>query len=360
MPWSIQAGRILGIPIRLHLTFVLLLGWLVTRGVLRGELTEPLIATGLFACVLLHELGHSVVAKRYGVEVESITLLPIGGVALMERIPDEPRQELHIAVAGPLVNFVLAPLLLLAHHLLEPAAAGSLWSQPGLPLLKLADLNWKLGLFNLLPAFPMDGGRILRALLAERTSYVRATAVAASLGQIFAFIIGFVGLLNTNPLMVFMALFLFIGAAEEGARAQTQAIVEGVPVQDAMMTSFSTLARADTLNRAVDLLLAGTQQDFPVVEGDEVVGILTRQRLLQVLAESGPGLYASEVMEPAADAVSPDAPLREVLEHMMSKGVTVVAVRSEKGLCGLLTMENATEFVLVRAALSRRGSSRTG
>jgi Zn-dependent protease/predicted transcriptional regulator len=356
MPWSIQVGRIFGIPIRLHLTFLLLIGWLFSLGIGRGDLTEPLIAVGLFACVLLHELGHSVVALRYGVEVESITLLPIGGLARMARIPKDPRQEFNIAIAGPIVNFVLWPLLLLAHRAVEPAVTGDAWSQHGFLLWKLADVNLKLGLFNLLPAFPMDGGRILRAALASRMPHAKATGIATSLGQMLAFGLGFMGLFNGHPLWVFIALFLFIGAAEEGARAQTEAFVEGVTVREAMMTQFVSLRRGDGLNRAVELLLAGTQQEFPVVEEGEVVGMLTRQRLLHALAETGPDRYVSEVMEPASEAVSPDSPLQDVLERMMTKGVTVVPVQSDLGLCGLLTAENTSEFVLVRAALFQNRS----
>jgi CBS domain-containing protein len=171
-----------------------------------------------------------------------------------------------------------------------------------------------------------------------------------------AFGLGFMGLFNGHPLWVFIALFLFIGAAEEGARAQTEAFVEGVTVREAMMTQFVSLRRGDGLNRAVELLLAGTQQEFPVVEEGEVVGMLTRQRLLHALAETGPDRYVSEVMEPASEAVSPDSPLQDVLERMMTKGVTVVPVQSDLGLCGLLTAENTSEFVLVRAALFQNRS----
>jgi Zn-dependent protease/CBS domain-containing protein len=354
MGWSVQIGRVSGIPIRLHITFLLLLGWLAYIGFSRGNLTMLLLAVGLFACVLLHELGHSIVAQRYGIQVLDITLLPIGGLARMAALPRKPRQELWIAIAGPAVNFVLAPLLYAAHWFIESPPAGlDLWQGSGYLLGRLAGLNLAIGLFNLLPAFPMDGGRILRAVLAERMPYVRATQIAAGLGQFAAFGMGFLGLLLPNPLLIFIALFIFIGAAEEGARVQTQAFVEGVPVRDAMMTRFFTLERADSLGRAVDLLLAGTQQDFPVVEEEQVAGILTRRRLLEALSQGGRDVYVSEVMEPAPNPISPETPLEEALERMTAEGLAVIPVQAGATLCGLLTTDNAVEYILVRAALGR-------
>ena len=358
MAWSTQIGRIFGVPIRLHLTFLLLLGWLAIAGLTSGDLSLLLLSVGLFGCVLAHELGHSVAAQRYGVQVMDITLLPIGGLARMASIPREPRQEFWIAVAGPAVNFVLAPLLFGAHRLLEGAPAPlEILTAKGFLLGKLALLNVGMGLFNLLPAFPLDGGRILRAALAERMPYIKATQIASSLGQLLAFGLGFAGLMG-NPMLVFIALFIFIGAAEEGARVQTQSFTEGVPVQDAMVTRFFSLGRGDTLGKAADLLLAGPQHDFPVVEGEAMVGVLTRQRLLDALAQSGRDPYVSEVMEPAPAPVAPDTPLGDVLEWMARDGLTLVPVQTPEGVQGLVTMDNTTEYVMVRAALLRNKERR--
>jgi Zn-dependent protease/CBS domain-containing protein len=359
MSWSVQIGRVFGIPIRLHLTFLLLLAWL---GMAQG-LPTVLLAVGLFACVLLHEFGHSVVAQRYGVKVLDITLLPIGGLARMASMPNKPAQEFWIAAAGPAVNFVLAPLLWAGHLAFEPPIARgedfwkTLWT-PGAHLLaSLAYVNLSIGLFNLLPAFPMDGGRILRALLAMRMPYVRATQLSSSLGQLLAFGMAFVGLglfgLPVNPFLIFIALFIFIGAAEEGARVQTMALTAGVPVREAMMTRLFTLGRGDTLGQAVELLLAGTQQDFPVVENEQMVGILTRRRLLEALSQRGRDAYVSEVMEPVPEAVSPETPLEEALQRMSAEGVAALPVQSAEGLCGLLSSDNVAEFVLVRAATQK-------
>jgi Zn-dependent protease/CBS domain-containing protein len=356
MAWSYQIARIFGIPVRVHLTFVLLIAWLAHSGLSRGDLTTLWVAVGMFCCVLAHELGHSVVAQRFGVRVADITLLPIGGVARMESIPRNPRQEFWIALAGPAVNFVVGPILYLIHRAIEgpsPGMPGVLWAPSGFVLGKLAAINLSLGLFNLLPAFPMDGGRILRAFLAQRMPYEQATQRAAALGQLVAFALAILGLTQPMPMLLFIALFVFIGAAEEGTRVQTHAIVEGVAVRDAMVRRFATLRRGDTLSTAVDLLLTGTQQDFPVVEGTDVVGILTRRRLLEALSQSGAGLYVSEVMEPAAIPVDPDAPLDEVLDELAGARITVIPVVGPDGLCGLITADNTAEFVLVRAALNR-------
>lgn len=359
MGWSLPFGRLFGIPIRLHLTFLLLMAWLAARGYAQGDWATVAQAAGLFACVLAHELGHALVARRYGIEAREITLLPIGGIARLDRAPREPRHELWIAVAGPAVNLGLALLLYALYRLLEsPVALGGMWDAPGHLIGKLASINLMLALFNLLPAFPMDGGRILRALLAERMPYERATVIAAGLGQLLAFVLGFVGLF-LNPLLIFIALLVFLGAGEEGARAQARSAIEGVPVRAAMMTQFTTLRRADSLGRAVELLLAGPQQDFPVVEEGEVVGILTRGRLLEALARGGRDRYVSEAMAPSPPSVSPDAPLAEVLEQMARDGVTVVPVQSPEGVCGILTAENTAEYVLVHAALRRDGGGRS-
>jgi CBS domain-containing protein len=228
---------------------------------------------------------------------------------------------------------------------------------PGLVLGKLAYFNISIALFNLLPAFPMDGGRILRAILATRMPYPKATQTAAGLGQLLAIVLGFIGLL-ANPFLILIALFVFIGATEEGSRVQTETLIEGVSVREAMVTDFMILQRADTLGKAVAALLAGTQHDFPVVEGVDVVGILTRRRLFEALHQKGQDIYVSEVMEEAPEPVAPESPLDEVLSRMAADSLTLVPVHSGEGLVGLLTQENTAEFILVRAALKNKPGGR--
>jgi Zn-dependent protease/CBS domain-containing protein len=357
MSWSIQIARLHDIPIRLHLTFFMLMGAIIFHGLSVGDPALVIVSLGLFGSVLLHELGHSVTAQRLGIKVVDITLLPIGGLARMERIPREPREELLITAAGPLVNFCLAPLLWAAHTLFETAVAPELLLESsGHPLGRLAVLNLMLGLFNLVPAFPMDGGRLLRAFLAQRLPYPRATQIAVMLGQALAFALGFVGLTSQNYFWVLIAMLVFMGAGEEGLRVQTQAIVEGVRVRDAMVTQFDSLRRGDNLGRAADLLLSGSQHDFPVMEGDELVGILTRRRLLEGLAQAGREPYISEVMAAAPPPVTPDELLLTAMERMSTESASVLPVTEDGRLCGLLTAENTGEFVMVRAALSQRAA----
>ncbi len=360
MSWSVQIVRLHGIPIRLHLTFFLLMAAIAYNGLTSGHPELILVSLGLFTSVLLHEMGHSVMAQRLGIKVVDITLLPIGGLARMERIPREPREELLITAAGPLVNFVLAPLLWAAHLVFEPAIApGALPNASGQPLGQLAGLNLMLGLFNLVPAFPMDGGRLLRAFLAQRMPYERATHISVMLGQALAFALGFIGLMDQNYLWVLIAIFVFMGASEEGVRVQTQAILAGVHVRDAMVTHFDTLRRADNLGQAADLLLAGSQHDFPVMEGEELVGILTRRRLLEGLATNGRDPYVSEVMTPAPKPVRAEELLLTAMERMANENEPVLPVHEDGHFCGLLTSENMGELVMVRAALQEATRGKT-
>src|SRR5690606_39190809 len=232
-----------------------------------------------------HEFGHALTARRYGIGTRNITLLPIGGLAQLERMPDEPVEELWVALAGPAVNVVIAVVLGVVGFVTEtPGGPGAGELAGGSLVERLMIVNVMLVLFNLLPAFPMDGGRVLRALLAMRMPYAQATRVAANVGQGMALFFGLVGLF-ANPFLIFIALFVWIGAGQEAAQTEMRSVLGGVPLEQAMLTDSRTLAPDDTLARAVELLLAGTQQDFPIVDdGGDVHGILTRADLLTALA----------------------------------------------------------------------------
>src|SRR5204862_2572268 len=281
MSWSLPVFRVAGIQLRIHITFLLLIAWLAFGYYAQGgsavAASRVIFVLLLFLCVVLHEFGHAFAAKAFGINTPDITLLPIGGVARLERMPEEPVQELIIAVAGPLVNVVIALGLFVAggsQALLNPSTV-----EGGGLIAQLLTINIILVLFNLLPAFPMDGGRILRALLATRMSYARATQTAATVGQAFAFIFGFVGLF-ANPLLIFIALFVDIGATQEAALAQMRDVSRGLPVSSAMVRDFRSLPKEATLQEAVDALLATTQHDFPVVDDNgNVAGVLTRHDL---------------------------------------------------------------------------------
>src|SRR5687768_3899104 len=293
MKWSWRVGSISGIALYLHATFLLLLAW-VGVGEYQRSGSVSSAAAGLafvvavFFTVILHELGHALTARRYGIATRDITLLPIGGVARLERMPREPRQELLVALAGPAVNVALAAVLYLALIAIRGAGAPTADALTlddsvggGSLLARLIAVNVWLALFNLIPAFPMDGGRVLRALLAMRSrNYARATETAARVGRFFALLFGLIGLFVVgNPFLVFIALFVWLGAAAEAAAVQTSAMLDGVPLSQVMITDVRTLAPDEPLRRAMELTLSGSQQDFPVVEHGAVVGLLTRQQL---------------------------------------------------------------------------------
>src|SRR5882762_6162143 len=298
MRWSIRIGSIVGIRVELHVTFLLFVGWIaVTQGLLSRHPERALASISLilmvFGCVLLHELGHALAARRYGIRTRDISLLPIGGVARLERMPEKPLQEIVVAIAGPVVNVAIAALLWVALVALGAHPDSSLLG--GGLLETLLVVNLMMVGFNLIPAFPMDGGRVLRALLAMRLPYVRATRIAALVGQGFALVFGVVGFFY-NPNLMLVALFVFLAAGEEHAIVRTRATLSGLPTRAAMVTQFDVLEVDDTIQQAVDLLMAGSQQDFPVVSGEAPVGLLTRADLLEALQRSGPQTPVGEVI----------------------------------------------------------------
>jgi CBS domain-containing protein len=288
-------------------------------------------------------------ARRFGVRTRDITLYPIGGLARLERIPRDPHQELWIAVAGPAVNVAIVALLALFFG--APTAD---WGQDNLTLAglpgRLLWANAALAAFNMVPAFPMDGGRVLRAFLAERMPYAAATRIAAGVGQGLAFVFGFIGLVS-NPMLLFVAFFVYVAAGEEASSVQAEVAFEGSPVRAAMMTGFTALAPADTLNRAVELLLAGAQHDFPVLVGEQVVGVLPRQTLVAALAAQGPETPVQSVMLPAAAPVAAQSPLSEAFRRMNDEEVNLLPVVEDDHLVGLLTAENLGEFLMIQNAL---------
>jgi Zn-dependent protease/CBS domain-containing protein len=357
MSWSLPILRVGGIQLRIHVTFLLLIGWLAfgyyTAGGSAEAASRVLFILLLFLCVVLHEFGHALAAKSFGINTPDITLLPIGGVARLERMPEEPKQELIIALAGPAVNVVIALGLLIAIDW-RGAADSSVVEASTLPA-KLLAINVMLVLFNLLPAFPMDGGRVLRALLATRLSYARATQIAASIGQGCAFVFGFIGLL-WNPFLLFIALFVYIGASQEAALAQMKDVSRRFPVSSAMVREFRSLPMTATLQEAVDALLATSQHDFPVVdESGSVAGILTRHDLISALRKDDPTIRVADVMRRDIPTVTTGTRFEEAFRIMQECNCPVVPVLDGmKRLVGLLTPENVSELMMVQSALPRR------
>ena len=356
MKWSWKIARLWGIDIFVHATFLLVILWVafsywVESHSWMAVLGGILFILALFACVLLHEYGHALMARRFGVRTRDITLYPIGGVARLERIPEKPAEELWVALAGPAVNVVIAAALfvaLLATGGMPPLRSLSLASSGF--WLRLLLVNVILAVFNLIPAFPMDGGRVLRALLAMRVDYLRATQIAATVGQAVAFIFGFVGLL-TDPWLLFIALFVWIGAEQEASMARIKNSLGGIPVSRAMQTKFEALRPQDTLARAVELILAGSQQDFPIVEDGRVLGILERDTFIKALARSGQNEPVIDVMRREVPEVDTHEMVESALTRLEQSGAKTLPVTHGGRLAGLITAENITEFLMIRSAL---------
>jgi Zn-dependent protease/CBS domain-containing protein len=365
MKWVYTIGRVAGTEIKVHLTFVLFLGWWALLGYREagpsGALAAALLLLALFGCILLHEFGHILMARRFGVRTPDVILLPIGGVARLERIPDEPRQELLIALAGPAVTAALALIFYLILRL-TGGDAGVDQLNPVAPFLnQLLVTNVWLLLFNMIPAFPMDGGRVLRALLASRLGLVRGTRVAATLGQALAMVGGLYGITAQHPFLVLIAFFVFLGASAEAEAVETRAAGDGLHVSQMMVTNFRTIPVYATLADAVDLLLSGEQREFPVVDnGGRIEGILTRDNLIRGLSKLGPGGRVSEAMTPDVAAVQPALPFQEALERLRSSRLPALPVVDPAGaLVGLLTSDNIADLLMVqRAGPNSRAATR--
>ena len=364
MKWSLKLGSFAGIRVYLHWTFVLLLGWILYSHLGQGhDWAEAWRGVGfiiaLFGCVLLHEFGHALTAKRYDIRTRDITLLPIGGIARLERLPENPRHELWVTLAGPAVNVVIAGVLFAVVYLLYPVNE---FSQArfleGNFLVQLMWVNVLLGAFNLLPAFPMDGGRVLRALLSMRLGRARATRLAASIGQGMAILCGSAGFFG-NPMLIFIAIFVYLGAEAEAQAVETTSFIGGLQVKDAMMTRFRTLGAEDSLETAIHELLAGSQQDFPVMADGSVGGILRRNDLVQALARGRREASVGDVMSRECGAVAASDPLDKTLERMSREGCATLAVMDGSKLVGLLTLENIGELVMVKSAFAK-GAAGTG
>jgi Zn-dependent protease len=357
MRWSWKIGEFRGIGVYMHATFLILIAIVVLGQWSEGHdvsrtLESVLFVLALFACVVLHEFGHALTAARYGIRTRDITLLPIGGVARLERMPREPMQELWVALAGPAVNVVIAGLLFGWLSLTGRFAPLEQLSVSGGPFFeRLLAVNVLLVGFNLLPAFPMDGGRVLRALLATRLEYTRATQIAASVGQGMALLFGLFGMFY-NPFLVFIALFVWIGAAGEASMVRVAAALDGIPAARAMVTGFTVVSPDDPLGSAVDHTLAGWQQDFPVVQGDRVVGILTQADLLKGLTQRGRDALIREVMRTDFRTVDASEMMETVFQRMQGCACHTLPVVDRGRLVGLVTTQNVGELVAIESALT--------
>jgi len=357
MSWSLNIGRVAGTVVRVHLTFLLFLAWIFAASYATGgaatAVDSLLFLLLLFLCVLLHEFGHIFTARAFGVPTPFVTLLPIGGVAQLERIPEEPGQEFLIAIAGPLVNVVITILLVLfaGAHLTSNAAAAV--DNMQIPLVdRLAAVNLFLALFNMIPAFPMDGGRVLRALLASRFGYVRATEIAASIGQVVAFGLGFFGLLY-NPILIFIAIFVYLAASSEAHMVALRAASRGVPVSYAMMKQFMTLAPEAHLDEAVQALLQTGQGEFPVVDATgRPAGVLGRADLIRAIKTLGPDARIANAVNAELPTIGHRLPLDQAFKLLQEKQAPAVGVTDGSGrLVGLVTHETIAGMIMLQEAL---------
>ncbi len=413
LSWSLKIGSVRGIPIFIHWTFLILIAWIMAGPLLSGTpgaaaegLRSAAFVLAVFACVVLHELGHALAARRFGIRTIDITLLPIGGVARLEKMPEKPMQELIVALAGPAVNAVIAALVVPA--VLATAGAEAFTGAAAIGhhrahfLASLGAVNVTLLLFNLIPAFPMDGGRVLRALLAMSMGRPKATRIAAIVGQALAVVFALLGLLNGHVLLMLVALFVFLGAGAEAHAEQFRSALRGLPASAAMITRFVCLRESDTLRRAVQELLAGSQQDFPVLadgagaaDASALVGVLTRADLLRALAEgigadpAGDQPTVGAIMRRPCPVALEDEDLQAALDRVRAEarcgpdgapadaagimGCPVIAVvrrapeipprddpsgRAQGRLVGVLTPDNVVELVMIRSASERRRDAR--
>ena len=356
MKWQWKIARIAGIDVYMHATFLLLIGWVAFSHWTEQQswsavLSGVLFILLLFVFVVMHEYGHALTARKFGIKTRDITLYPIGGVARLERMPEKPIEELWVALAGPAVNVVLALALftyLILTRTFEPLTSLTVSTGSFIERLMVVNL-WLVG-FNLIPAFPMDGGRVLRALLGLKLEYVQATQIAANVGQAFALLFGFIGLFS-NPFLVFIALFVWMGAAQEASMVQMKYSLSGIPVTRAMMTDFETLTPRDTLSRVVGLILAGSQHDFPIVQNERVVGILDRDTLISALSARGQSVPVVEVMRRDITEIDSHEMVEAALMRLQENGSKTLPVTHNGQLVGLVTSENITEYLMIRSAL---------
>src|SRR5579884_1515228 len=359
MSWSLNIGRVAGTVVRVHLTFLLFLAWIFAASYAQAGAASAwdslLYMLLLFLCVLLHEFGHIFTARAFGVTTPYVTLLPIGGVAQLERIPEQPWEEFLVAIAGPLVNVVITLVLVYgAGAELQASAASAVDSTRIAMIDRLAAVNLFLALFNLIPAFPMDGGRVLRAALASKFGYVRATEIAAHIGQFVAFALGFVGLLY-NPVLIFIAIFVYLAASSESHMVALRSVSRGVPVSVAMRTQFITLVPRAHIDEAVHALLQTAQGEFPVVDdAGKPIGVLGRADLIRAIKTLGPDASVADAMGSELPVISHRATLEQAFKLLQEKSAPAVGVIDRNGkLVGLVTNETIAEMMMLQNALPK-------
>ena len=371
MGGAFKIGRLSGIDVRVHWTFLLLLAFFAfigygASGSLVGALTATVTIVALFFCVLLHEFGHSLLAQHLGLEIHSITLLPLGGVSNLESLPEKPVDEVKITLAGPLVNVVLAPIffgvgLLFGAVPRVPADLFTGIGSVGQFFFYLGYLNVVLAVFNLIPAFPLDGGRILRAILATRLGALRATDISSAVGQLFAVAFFLIGLLGGNFLLALVAVFIFFGATGEAQMMRQQEMTRGLRVSDVMGTKprTETVTPSHTFGQVLDSVIHGYQEDFPVVdENGKLVGMITRDEIMIAAHSSERYSSVRDLMKTNVPTISSQADLFEDgLRILQQSGLRALPVTENGELVGMLTVEDVGHASLLGPLPRKTGAT---
>ena len=360
MSWSFSIGTLQGSELRVHATFLLLLAWIGTAAFASGgpiaALLNVAFVVALFACVVAHEFGHAIMARRFGVRTPSITLLPIGGLARLEKIPEAPAEEIAVALAGPAVNVAIWACLTL---LFGPGDGGSLLGaidDTGQGFIqRLAAVNLFLAVFNMIPAFPMDGGRVLRAALATRMDRVLATRIAATAGQAIAFAFGFLGLTAGNPLLLLIAIFVFLAAMAESSDVALHDLAKGFAARDAIITSFEALTPDASMKSAEAALLRTTQTEFPVLGADKrLLGVLTKAAVVANAQASRPVQRVEDAMVTDVKTLKLTDPMEDVLDLLQDADAPIVAVSDRHGhFIGYVTRQNIGEWMVLNQGRRR-------
>ena len=360
---SWHVGRVAGIDLKIHLTFFFLLIWVgfstaLSGGAATDVLSEVLFILALFLCVVLHELGHALTAKRFGISTQDITLLPIGGVARLDSMPEDPKEELLVAAAGPAVNVLISILILgglvvsgtFAQNMNLSTLLDNFW-------LRLMAVNISLVAFNLIPAYPMDGGRVLRAILASRFENVKATRIAVNIGRGFAVLMGIAGFFF-NPWLILTALFVWSGAGAEGKAVEVKAGLKGLVVRDAMISQFYQVEGSQTLESVFHLSLATGQQNFPVLSNENFLGIIRRSDLMVALEKYGNRAPAYTAIGLEPQGLEPESPLQDVLPEFRTSRVQPVIENHQ--LIGLITPESVQQRMWLNKRKKQVGSQPPG
>lgn len=360
MGWSIRLFDVAGTAVRIHVTFFLLLAWIAAIQWMHGGAAQAIsgvvFIVALFVCVVLHEFGHVFAARRYGIGTSDITLLPIGGVASLERMPEKPAQEIFVALAGPAVNLVIALcLVLLLGARFDLTQMAQLEQAQSTMTGRIAAANVALAIFNLIPAFPMDGGRVLRALLAIGMGYTRATRAAATIGQGLALVFAFFGLMG-NPLLLLIAVFIFLAASGEAGYVQARDYTRGYLASHAMITAFEPLRPEASADEAASLLLRTTQQEFPVLDASgALAGVVTREGLIATLRDKGGATPVADFMQKDVPTVPENACLDNVYHQLQRKRQRIIGVVDPRQrLVGYITAENLAELVMIQSSRATR------